>query len=259
MLNFPAENFVAFFRNHRLLHYHRPVWRTVKGGSRNYVEKLTTAFRQRFRLGCAVTSIERTPHGVVIRDSRGGIDSYDHVVIGAHSDQALAMLSDADDQERKVLGAIGYTPNTIFLHRDVRLMPKRRKIWASWNFLRWQREARTENDVAVTYWMNELQGIDKGMPLFVSLNPPFEPDPMLTFRNLTPRPLPHRSNSTKFRDGVAPGSAAPGQDTASTRTGCDLRWPSRKRWEQQRHGANRRDNLPRQRSSDVATDCRRAQ
>jgi uncharacterized protein len=181
MMNFPAENFVAFFRNHRLLHYHRPVWRTVKGGSRNYVEKMTTAFRERIRLGCAVTSIERTPHCVVVRDSHGSIESYDHVVIGAHSDQALAMLSDADDRERRILGAIGYAPNTIFLHRDVRLMPKRRKIWASWNFLRWQREARTENDVAVTYWMNELQGIDKDMPLFVSLNPPFEPDPKLTF------------------------------------------------------------------------------
>jgi predicted NAD/FAD-binding protein len=128
-----------------------------------------------------VTSIERTPHCVVVRDSHGSIESYDHVVIGAHSDQALAMLSDADDRERRILGAIGYAPNTIFLHRDVGLMPKRRKIWASWNFLRWQREARTENDVAVTYWMNELQGIDKSMPLFVSLNPPFEPDPQLTF------------------------------------------------------------------------------
>jgi uncharacterized protein len=181
MMNFPAENFVAFFRNHRLLHYHRPVWRTVKGGSRNYVEKLTTAFRERIRLGCAVTSIERTPHGVVVRDSHGSIESYDHVVIGAHSDQALAMLSDADDRERRILGAIGYAPNTIFLHRDVRLMPKRRKIWASWNFLRWQRNGRTQNDVAVTYWMNELQGIDKDMPLFVSLNPPFEPDPKLAF------------------------------------------------------------------------------
>ena len=72
MLDFPAENFVAFFSNHRLLQYDRPVWRTVKGGSRSYVEKLTAAFRDRLRLGCAVTSIERTPHGVVVNDSHGG-------------------------------------------------------------------------------------------------------------------------------------------------------------------------------------------
>jgi predicted NAD/FAD-binding protein len=181
MLDFPAENFVAFFRNHRLLQYDRPVWRTVKGGSRRYVEKLTSAFRDQLRLGCAVTAIERTSHGVVIRDSHGRSESYDHVVIASHSDQALAMLSDADARERTILGAIGYAPNTVYLHRDTGLMPKRRRAWASWNFLRWQRQGATENDVAVTYWMNNLQGIDDAKPLFVSLNPPFEPDPDLTF------------------------------------------------------------------------------
>ena len=181
MLDFPAENFVAFFSNHRLLQYDRPVWRSVKGGSRCYVEKMTAAFRDQLRLGCAVTSIERTPHGVVVHDSHGRSDSYDHVVIASHSDQALAMLSDADSREREILGAIGYAPNAVYLHRDPRLMPKRRRAWASWNFLRWQREGAAENDVAVTYWMNRLQGIDENKPLFVSLNPPFEPDPALTF------------------------------------------------------------------------------
>ena len=181
MLDFPAENFVAFFSNHRLLQYDRPVWRTVKGGSKNYVEKLTAAFRDQLRLGCAVTSIERTPRGVVVHDSHGKHDTYDHVVIAAHSDQALSILSDADAGERAILGAIGYSPNTVYLHRDVRLMPKRRHAWASWNFLRWQREGTPVNDVAVTYWMNRLQAIDEDKPLFVSLNPPFAPDPDLTF------------------------------------------------------------------------------
>jgi predicted NAD/FAD-binding protein len=181
ILDFPAENFVAFFSNHRLLQYDRPIWRTVKGGSKNYVEKLTAAFRDRLRLGCAVTSIERTPRGVVVHDSHGKHDIYDHVVISAHSDQALSMLSDADTAERDILGAISYAPNTVYLHRDVRLMPKRRRAWASWNFLRWQREGKPMNDVAVTYWMNRLQGIDESKPLFVSLNPPFAPDPDLTF------------------------------------------------------------------------------
>jgi uncharacterized protein len=181
MLNFPAENFVAFFKNHRLLQYERPVWRTVCGGSRNYVEKLTAGFRDRIRLGCVVTSIERKARGVVVTDGHGGRETYDHVVIASHSDQALAMLSDADDRERAVLGAIGYSPNTIYLHRDTRLMPKRKPVWAAWNFLRWPRQGTALNDVAVTYWMNELQGIDKDKPLFVSLNPPFEPDAKLTF------------------------------------------------------------------------------
>src|SRR5439155_13118364 len=131
MLDFPAENFVAFFSNHRLLQYDRPVWRTVKGGSQRYVEKLTANFRDRIKLGCAVTAIERCSHGVLVHDSDGKTSSYDHVVIASHSDQALAMLSDADERERSILGAIGYSPNTIYLHRDPSLMPKRRRAWAS--------------------------------------------------------------------------------------------------------------------------------
>jgi uncharacterized protein len=185
MMDFPAENFVAFFSNHRLLQYDRPVWRTVKGGSHRYVEKLTAAFADRLRLGCAVTSVERTPRGVVVHHSHGNRDCYDHVVIAAHSDQALALLSDADPRERSVLGAIGYAPNTVYLHRDPNLMPKRQRAWASWNFLRWQRQASVDgsvdHDVAVTYWMNQLQGIDHDKPLFVSLNPPFAPAAELTF------------------------------------------------------------------------------
>ncbi|MDB5655832.1 MAG: amine oxidase [Tardiphaga sp.] len=181
MLNFPAENFIAFFNNHRLLQYDRPVWRTVQGGSKRYVEKLMAAFGDHLRLGCAVTSIERHAHGVVVHDSHGRHETYDHVVVAAHSDQALAMLSDPSADETAILGDIGYSPNVVYLHRDPRLMPKRRNAWASWNFLSWKREGVTVNDVAVTYWMNRLQGIPDDKPLFVSLNPPFAPDPALTF------------------------------------------------------------------------------
>ena len=181
IFSFPAENFVAFFDNHRLLHLDRPRWRTVRGGSRRYVEKLTAGFRSRIRLGCAAISVERKQNGASILDSHGRRENYDAVVIASHSDQALALLSDADPRERAILGAIGYAPNTAYLHRDCRLMPKRRDAWASWNFLRWQRERPADNNVAVTYWMNRLQGIEDGKPLFVSLNPPFEPAAHLTF------------------------------------------------------------------------------
>lgn len=185
MLDFPAENFIAFFNNHRLLQYDRPVWRTVKGGSKRYVEKLTAEFGDHLRLGCAVTSIERTAHGVVVHDSHGHHETYDHVVVAAHSNQALAMLSDPSADETAILGDIGYAPNVVYLHRDVRLMPKRKDAWASWNFLRWKREGSHVNDVAVTYWINRLQGIADDKPLFVSLNPPFTPDPDLTFGRYT--------------------------------------------------------------------------
>jgi predicted NAD/FAD-binding protein len=196
MLDFPAENFVAFFSNHRLLQYDRPVWRTVAGGSQRYVEKLVSAFGDHLRLGCAVTSIARTSHGVVVNDSHGRSDTYDHVVVASHSDQALAMLADPSVEEQQILGDIGYAPNVVYLHRDPRLMPKRRSAWASWNFLRWQREGSSINDVAVTYWMNPLQGIADDKPLFVSLNPPFEPEPGLTFgRHLCDHP---RYNAAAF-------------------------------------------------------------
>jgi predicted NAD/FAD-binding protein len=181
MLEFPAENFLAFFENHRLLHWERPIWRTVRGGSRRYVEKLTARFRDRIRLGTSIVRIERTSRGAVVVDGSGNRDTYDHVVIAAHSDQALAMLADPSAEERTVLGAVRYRPNTAFLHRDPRLMPKRRRAWASWNFLRADADPHAMSNVAVTYWMNALQGIDGDLPLFVSLNPPFEPNPDLTF------------------------------------------------------------------------------
>lgn len=185
ILDFPAENFVAFFDNHRLLHDDRPVWRTVRGGSARYVEALTRPFRDRIRLGVAVTGIERTRSGVMVIDSFGQREQFDQVVIAAHSDQALAMLRDASADERTVLGAIRYRPNAVYLHRDPRLMPKRRRAWAAWNFLRGNGRGEAGGDVAVTYWMNALQHIDADKPLFLSLNPPFEPEGDLTFARFT--------------------------------------------------------------------------
>jgi predicted NAD/FAD-binding protein len=185
IMAFPAENFVAFFDNHRLLHDERPVWRTVRGGSQRYVEALTRPFRDRIRLGAAVTGIERTRSGVCVTDSLGHTDRYDQVIIAAHSDQALAMLRGPSEDERAVLGAIRYRANTVYLHRDIRLMPKRRRAWGAWNFLRGNGRSEANDDVAVTYWMNALQHIDADKPLFVSLNPPFEPDAALTFARFT--------------------------------------------------------------------------
>lgn len=181
ILSFPAENFVAFFDNHRLLQYNRPVWRTIEGGSQNYVRALTSTVGERLRLNCAVTTIRRTARGVNVTDSEGQTETYDQVVLATHSDQALALLNDASERERALLGAIRYAPNVAYLHRDTGLMPKRKNAWASWNFLRWPRDASPVNDVAITYWMNPLQGISDEHPLFVSLNPPFTPDPELTF------------------------------------------------------------------------------
>ncbi|MCW5686849.1 MAG: FAD-dependent oxidoreductase, partial [Pseudolabrys sp.] len=182
LLDFPAQNFVAFFNNHRLLHpdSERPVWRTVVGGSRSYVERLTRPFRQRIRLGSPAVSVARTPQGVIVTDASGHRDRFDQVVFACHSDEALALLDDATADERAILGAIRYRGNAVYLHRDASLMPRARRAWASWNVLHWTPQADRHN-AAITYWMNALQGIDASRPLFVSLNPPRPPAPDLTF------------------------------------------------------------------------------
>lgn len=182
MLAFPAHSFVRFFQNHGLLQIKdRPQWFTVKGGSRTYVTALADTLTGRFHTNSAITSLRRTPTGVIIRDADGQDSSFDQVVIGAHADQALALLADADEDEKRVLGAFRYQLNRAHLHRDPALMPKRPKAWSAWNYLaNGTRERQAK--VAVTYWMNELQGIDAANPLFVTLNPIQPPRPEFRIR-----------------------------------------------------------------------------
>lgn len=184
MLAFPAETFVAFYDNHGLIHPGKaPLWRTVTGGSRVYVERMVDAYRGGLRLGCAVAEIAREADGVAVRDRDGHVDRFDQVVLAAHSDQALALLADAAPEEREVLGAIPYRMNTVYLHRDADLMPRQRKVWSAWNYLGWPHRAggAPGEEIAVTYWMNALQNLDPAHPLFVSLSPPRPPREELTF------------------------------------------------------------------------------
>ncbi|HUG62105.1 MAG TPA: NAD/FAD-binding protein, partial [Methylomirabilota bacterium] len=117
---------------------------------------------------------------VDVRTASGDVDRFDQVVFAAHTDQTLAMLSDATPAERGVLGAIRYLPNDVVLHRDPRLMPRRRQVWSSWNYLR-RHGYDAKRPVAVTYWMNRLQAIDETKPLFITLNPTEEPEKALVF------------------------------------------------------------------------------
>ena len=179
MLDFPAQSFVDFFDNHCLLQWDRPKWRTVTGGSRVYVRKVQDILGDCVRLGCGVAQVERNADHVRVTDEHGGIALFDHVVLAAHAPQALALLGDASAEERSILGPMRTTMNDVVLHRDPELMPRRKAAWAAWNFLR---EGDADNrQVAVTYWMNTLQNIDPARPLFITLNPPFEPDPKLVF------------------------------------------------------------------------------
>ena len=167
---YPAAAFVRFCENHALLRLSgRPLWRTVRGGSRNYVRLLASRLgADHIRLGCAVAEVRRDGQGVQVCNADGTAQRHDEVVIATHADQALRLLPDASPSERRLLGAFGYTRNRAVLHSDSTLMPRRRAVWSSWNY-----SARRDRSDAlnVTYWMNRLQGVDEQTPLFLTLNP----------------------------------------------------------------------------------------
>jgi predicted NAD/FAD-binding protein len=173
ILNYPAASFIRFQDSHGLLKLrNRPQWRTVLGGSRAYVGRLTQSFADRISVSTAVTAMHRGGDGVSIRDRHGRIETFDDVVIATHADQALALLDDPTAQERRLLGAFHYSRNVAILHSDAALMPKRRAVWSSWNHI--GPDGDDDNDRAcptVTYWMNLLQNIPRETPLFVTLNP----------------------------------------------------------------------------------------
>lgn len=176
MLAYPARAFIAFFRSHGLLQLSdRPQWRTVAGGSREYVARLTARYADSIRYG-GVRAVRREADGVYVVDRDGRIARHDRVVLATHADEALALLADADGLERELLGKWRYTRNVAVLHGDERLMPRRKRVWSSWNFIEHTRSA-DGSALCVTYWMNRLQRLGDAPPLFVTLNPARAPDP----------------------------------------------------------------------------------
>ncbi|SNS19509.1 Predicted NAD/FAD-binding protein [Noviherbaspirillum humi] len=177
MLAFPLATFVRFCHNHGLLQVNdRPQWHTVTGGARHYVDKLLAGIHDK-RLNCPVRAITREGHGAAasIRiETADGIQTYDHVLLATHSDQALRLLQDASRAERQVLSAIGYQPNRAVLHTDANCLPQRRKAWSAWNY---ESENGREPRVCVHYLINKLQPLPFETPVIVSLNPIREPAP----------------------------------------------------------------------------------
>jgi uncharacterized protein len=180
MRDHPALAFIRFNMRHGLLRLSgRPRWRTVDGGAQAYVDRLTAGYADRIRVAAGVRRVWRLPGVVIVEDTDGRPASYDHVVIAAHADEALALLADPSGDETAILGAFPYQRNRAVLHGDPRLMPKRRRVWSSWNYLSHCADGGRAR-VCVSYWMNSLQGLDARMPLFVTLNGPREPAPELT-------------------------------------------------------------------------------
>lgn len=179
MLDFPASAFLRFFENHGLLTLaDHPQWYTVRGGSKEYVKRITAPYKDKILTSTAVKSVKRFQNKVEIIDHNGESQSYDHVIFACHSDQALSLLQNPTDEEENILGSVKYIPNEMILHTDTSFMPKSKKAWSSWIYLS---EARKDQNprVSLSYWMNNLQPLNTETPIIVTLNPGRQPDPHL--------------------------------------------------------------------------------
>ena len=180
MAQFEALFFARFFFNHGLLDLtQRPQWFTLIGGSRAYLEPISADFSQSIQLNAPVTEVCDTPQGVKITQ-QGKTQLFDGVVLACHSDQALNMLTQPRDDQRKVLSSVPYLKNHVVLHQDASLMPSETRCWAAWNY-RLQNQ-RTDAPI-LTYWMNELQCMPAQAPdFFVTVNPDGRIDPAKILR-----------------------------------------------------------------------------
>lgn len=170
---FPAAAMIQFMRNHALVAttgQHQ--WRTVKGGSVQYVTRMAQRLRSQgvdVRLGTPVAGVRRVPTGVEVRCANGEWEHFDDVVMATHSDISLRLLSDATTQEKAALGDVLYQPNEVVLHCDRSLLPKRQAAWGSWNYIEDDQSQRDQ--IGLTYYLNRLQSLPKDDLALVTMNP----------------------------------------------------------------------------------------
>ena len=183
MWSFPARFLAEFFDNHGMLGFRdRPQWRTVAGGAARYVERLTAPLGARLRLRAPVESITRSPGHILVKPRGSDEERFDQVVIATHSDQALRLLADASSREREVLGSFAYQDNDAVLHTDTRMLPRRRRAWASWNY---HLQPDPMDRTTVTYHMNRLQSLRAEREFCVTLNRTAEIDPEKVIRAMS--------------------------------------------------------------------------
>jgi predicted NAD/FAD-binding protein len=172
MLLYPAQSFVRFFKNHGLLTTSdQPQWYTVEGGSVEYVKKIAANFSDKISLNDFVLTVTKTENEKLLVKSEKSEEIFDKVVIAAHGDQALEMLPQANKEQISILSKFKYQKNLAVLHKDSSIMPKAKKAWASWVYAANSNSKNPNKNISVSYWMNNLQGIDEKYPLFVTLNP----------------------------------------------------------------------------------------
>ncbi|MEL6379723.1 MAG: FAD-dependent oxidoreductase [Pseudomonadota bacterium] len=174
VLDYPARSFLQFYANHGLLQVlNMPLWRTVAGGSRHYVQTVLDDFDGTLRLRTPVARVEPAQGGtVVVTTADGTRETFDHCVIAAHGDQARAMVNRPGTPRDDILAAFRYQPNRAVLHMDASAMPRQRAAWSAWNVI------EAGDDLCVTYWMNKLQPLATDRDVFVTLNPPHPLNPV---------------------------------------------------------------------------------
>ena len=190
MMTFPAATLLRFFHNHGFLGLStQHPWRTVEGGAREYVRRLTAPWRERIIVGDAAARIQRAPGRVTVETRSGATHAFDRVIVATHADEALALLGDATASEREVLQEFRYQPNTATLHTDARVMPKTRLAWSSWNYELTSRKGGP-GTTATHYWMNRLQGVSDRENYFVTIGRPESIDPARVLQKIeTSHPL----------------------------------------------------------------------
>ena len=177
MLQFPVATMIRFCHNHGLLQIsHRPQWHTVRGGARQYVQRIVQGIADK-RASTPVRRIERRDGGVLLSTDLG-TEYFDRAIVAVHSDQALRLLHDPTAQERATLGAIQYHDNRAVLHTDDTVLPTRKSAWAAWNYERALPAPGADAQVCLHYLLNLLQPLPWTQPVLVSLNPlrPIRPD-----------------------------------------------------------------------------------
>lgn len=166
---FPAWFLLRFFKNHGLVQLRdRPQWLTIAGGSRRYVSELARPLQESIRLATPAKVVEQGDDGVVIHGANGERQSYDYAVLATHAPESLAMLHPLNSVQREVLSEFRYQTSEAVLHTDHRLLPSRRRAWASWNY----RVYAGDDRATVTYDLNRLQRLGAPYPICLTLNPP---------------------------------------------------------------------------------------
>ena len=178
ILNFPIKSLLVFFENHKLLNiYNRPKWSTVNKGSREYVKKIQSLLKGKIYTNAKVNKISKSKEGIRVH-YQDGIKTFDKVILACHADQSSEILIENFSEEANLLKDFKYQKNTSILHSDVNFMPKRKSVWSSWNYIT---ETGNSGNLSITYWMNELQGINSSKPILLSLNPKILPNPDLIY------------------------------------------------------------------------------